>query len=552
MSLWYINAHRSVVARCVSLLRAHTKHSTSLLSMPSSTSAVRTSSTVAASPPSGGTATSALINSSTTYERVLTQKNGINSHVVQAEYAVRGVIPVRAQQIKLALNNAQHKFPFERVTFCNIGNPQSLQQNPITFIRQTLAAVVCPQLLQDEHILKTWPQDVIQRAKQILYSGNGVGAYSHSKGVPAIRKRVANAIQQRDGGIACDPECLYLTNGASEGVKLMLNLIVREPDDAVLIPIPQYPLYSATMTLLNGTQVGYYLDESNGWALCVDELSARLQQARENGKNVRAIVIINPGNPTGQVLGRDNLERIVTFCEQNRLVILADEVYQKNVYTHDKPFISFKRVVCEMNSPVELASFHSVSKGVIGECGLRGGYMEVHNMDAFALDMIYKMMSVSLCANVPGQIAVDLMMHPPKRGEPSYEQYERETVSIYESLKRRANKLSEALNNIQGIECNDSEGAMYLFPKIHLPQGAFEEARRRGWENADTFYCMQLLEATGICVVPGCGFGQKAGTLHFRTTFLPPEEQIDDVVHKMRVFHEQFCRRFENAQTTER
>lgn len=464
--------------------------------------------------------------------------DGISSTVCKAEYAVRGPLVIRADEIENEINSSTKKFPFEKLVRCNIGNPQALKQKPITFIREVIAGTICP----NEMILSSISKDAAERCATILEDIGSMGAYSHSKGVPAIRKRIAKALQVRDDA-PCDAECLFLTNGASEGVKVILTMLIRSSQDGVLIPIPQYPLYSATMTLLGGKQVDYFLNESNSWELDLDQLEANLNKARQDGVNVRAIVVINPGNPTGQTLTRKNMEELVKFCELHNLMILADEVYQVNVYEPTKPFVSFKKVIYEMKSPVQLASFHSISKGVIGECGLRGGFLEVHNLPKQSVDMVYKMMSISLCANLPGQVAVDVMMTPPSVSDPSYEKYVDESSEILQSLKRRAVKLGNALNKFEGVECNLAQGAMYLFPRISIPPRAVEFAKRQGVA-PDAFYCMQLLEETGIVVVPGSGFGQVEGTWHFRTTILPPEDEIDQVVEKMGEFHDNFLRRF--------
>jgi len=191
----------------------------------------------------------------------------------------------------------------------------------------------------------------------------------------------------------------------------------------------------------------------------------------------------------------------------------------------------------------ELASFHSVSKGFLGECGKRGGYMELVGIDAGVKAEIYKISSIGLCPNVPGQIVVDLMVKPPRHGEDSYAVYQQERDTILQSLKRRANLLTNALNNLEGITCNPAEGAMYAFPQIRLPPKAVQAARAAS-KAPDAFYCIQLLDRTGVCVVPGSGFGQRDGTWHFRTTFLPSEEKIESVVKLMAQFHEEFMNKY--------
>jgi alanine transaminase len=249
-------------------------------------------------------------------------------------------------------------------------------------------------------------------------------------------------------------------------------------------------------------------------------LETAIAKAKSDGVNPRSLVVINPGNPTGGCLPEDVMKDIVRFCEKENLVLIADEVYQTNIYTHDKPFHSFKKVVCDLKSPIELVSLHSVSKGMIGECGHRGGYFELHNFDTLVEQQIYKLASINLCPPITGQIVVDLMVNPPKQGEESYKSFEAEFNDIYEGLRSRALSLKEAFSKMQGVECQSPEGAMYLFPRlVDIPEKAVkaaEEAKKQ----VDEYYCMRMLEAVGVCVIPGSGFGQKEDTWHYRTTFL--------------------------------
>ena len=312
-----------------------------------------------------------------------------------------------------------------------------------------------------------------------------------------------------------------------------------------MIPIPQYPLYSASIPLYGGSQINYYLDESKAWGLDISELQNSFTSAKSKGLHPRGLVIINPGNPTGQSLEVANMKEIVQFCHESKILLMADEVYQVNAYS--KPWTSFKKVVRDMGDKYknfEMMSFHSVSKGVIGECGKRGGYVEMIGIHPSVKDEIYKLASVSLCSNVVGQVVVDLMVNPPKQGEESYKLYKEETEKIFNSLKRRAKFLHENLNKLEGVTCNEAEGSMYLFPQIRLPKRAVEEAKKQG-RAADVLYCIELLETTGICVVPGSGFGQRDGTYHFRTTFLPPEDKFEGVVQRMAKFHSNFMKKYQ-------
>lgn len=162
----------------------------------------------------------------------------------------------------------------------------------------------------------------------------------------------------------------------------------------------------------------------------LDELTQRLKEARQNGTEVRAIAVINPGNPTGQVLTESSIRDILSFAHREGLVVLADEVYQANIYKPELPFVSFKKVLKSMpecRDSLELASFHSLSKGVLGECGRRGGYMELVNFDKSVREQLLKRASINLCSNVAAQVMVGMMCRPPKAGEPSYELYKKET-----------------------------------------------------------------------------------------------------------------------------
>lgn len=296
--------------------------------------------------------------------------------------------------------------------------------------------------------------------------------------------------------------------------------------------------------MLNGTLVPYYLDESRSWGLSVADLDSQLRAAKESGVEVRALVVINPGNPTGQLLDEDNMRDIARWCRDANVCLMADEVYQENVWKPEGKFVSFRKVAYDNKlfdgeNPLQLVSFHSVSKGFFGECGLRGGYMELLGFEDGVRQELLKLASISLCSNSIGQVTTGLMVRPPMPGEASYAEFAAEREAILSSMKRRAVKLSALLNKLEGVSCNAIDGAMYAFPTITLPKKACDAARAAGVE-PDALYCMKLLERTGIVVVPGSGFGQKEGTLHFRTTMLPPEDQIDNVVRLLSKFHAEF------------
>jgi len=465
----------------------------------------------------------------------------LSDSVRAAQYAVRGELVIKAENYKNRLLAGDKSLPFDKLSFCNIGNPHELGQKPVTFFRQVIALAHYPDLMTNPITAAAFPPDAIARAQKYLGSMSSTGAYSHSKGIKVFRDEVAQFIKRRDG-YEVDAENLFLTNGASSAVSLVLQMLIKNKGDAVLTPIPQYPLYSATLQLLQGELTGYYLDESNGWTLTVNELETRYNEAVAKGHNPKAITIINPGNPTGQCLKYDTIKDIVKWSEGKNLVILADEVYQENIYS-TTPFVSFFKVANDIKSTVPIVSFHSASKGVVGECGARGGYGHWHNFPKEILDEAYKMSSISLCSNITGQMMMGLICNPPQEGEPSFAQYKAETQGQLESLQRRAKKLGEALNKLEGVSCQPIEGAMYAFPTVTLSVKANEAAKAMG-KTPDTMYALSLLDETGIVCVPRAGFKQVPGTLHYRTTILPSEEAMDGVIEKMNVFHQQFMDKY--------
>ncbi|KAB0796933.1 hypothetical protein PPYR_10994 [Photinus pyralis] len=469
--------------------------------------------------------------------------DNLNPNVKIMEYAVRGPIVIRATQIAKELQQGVKK-PFTEVITANIGDCHAMGQVPITFIRQVLSSVLYPPLLDDPSI----PDDAKQRARDILKAARGsVGCYTDSTGLELIRRHVAEFIERRDG-YPSDWQNILLCGGASDGIKNFLKLFictVNGKPPGVMIPIPQYPLYSASLAEMGITQIGYYLNEAKNWALD----GAELERALEENKKCcipKCIVVINPGNPTGQVLTKENIQEIIKFAHKHSLFILADEVYQHNVYAEGSEFFSFKKVLMEMGEPyssMELVSFMSCSKGYMGECGLRGGYAEVINMCPQVKVNYLKSVSAMLCSTVIGQACMDTVVNPPRKGEPSYEMYMKERQAVLDSLNIRAKMVVDAFNSFEGFSCNPVQGAMYAFPRITLPPKAIEAAKKAN-QHPDVFYAFQLLERTGICIVPGSGFGQQPGTFHFRTTILPQPEKLKAMLEKFRNFHLEFVEEY--------
>ncbi|KAF9697866.1 hypothetical protein EKO04_004530 [Ascochyta lentis] len=480
-------------------------------------------------------------------ETVLTLDN-INPHVRAAKYAVRGELAVKSEQYRAKLAKGEGKdLPFDTVIAANIGNPQQLDQKPITFFRQVASLLENPLLLEHEDLLTAslgYQKDVVQRARKLLKEVSSVGAYSQSQGAPGIRQSVAEYIERRDG-YPSTFENVYLSNGASSGVNTLLHVICANPQTGIMVPIPQYPLYTATLSVLDARCVPYYLDEAANWGTSMAAIQESYDKAKSEGTDVKAICIINPGNPTGASLPADDIQSVLKFAAKNKLVVIADEVYQTNVFIGE--FISFKKALRDLQkaSPgeydhIELASLHSISKGMVGECGHRGGYFELVGFHPEVAAEIYKFISIQLCPPVLGQCIVEMMVNPPKEGEPSYALYKQEYDGIFAGLKKRAYALYEAFKKMEGVEVGEPQGSMYLFPTITLPERALAQAKKED-RAPDEFYCFRMLDATGVCTVAGTGFGQKEGSFHFRTTFLAPGT---DWTERLVKFHEDFMKEF--------
>uniref|UniRef100_A0AAR2KIS9 alanine transaminase n=1 Tax=Pygocentrus nattereri TaxID=42514 RepID=A0AAR2KIS9_PYGNA len=476
-------------------------------------------------------------------EKTLTMET-LNPQVKAVEYAVRGPIVIKAGEIERILQEGGKK-PFTEVIKANIGDAHAMGQQPITFLRQVVALCTFPELLDSP----SFPEDAKRRAQRILQGcgGRSLGSYSASQGVDCIRQDIAAYIEQRDQGVPSNWENIFLTTGASDGIVSILRLLVSGEGRArtgVMIPIPQYPLYSAAIAELGAVQVNYYLDEDNCWALDVHELHRAYQAAKQHCQP-RVLCIINPGNPTGQVQSKKCIEDVLHFAYEENLFVMADEVYQENVYAPDCEFHSFKKVLYEMGpeyfNSVELASFHSTSKGYTGECGFRGGFMEIVNLDPEVKAQLVKLLSVRLCPPVAGQAAMDVIVNPPQPDEPSFAQFHKEKASVLGALADKAKLTEQILSAVPGIKCNPVQGAMYAFPQIFIPPRAVEEAKALGMQ-PDMLYCLRLLEETGICVVPGSGFGQREGTYHFRMTILPSPEKLKVLLEKVRDFHIKFLK----------
>lgn len=434
----------------------------------------------------------------------------INPRLAQAKYAVRGELPNRAMELE-----KQGK----KIHWLNIGNPIAVGQKYFEYNRKRLAKFIL--------------EGVTDASSNIPVN---LGSYTESQGLKFIRKAVAEFISERDE-MTSNEDDIFLSDGASKAIENVLQVMVSDENDSLLTPIPQYPLYSATIQILGGHIQGYFLDEQNNWAISPEELERSYNESIALGKKPLAVIVINPNNPTGSVLSEANILEIIKFAKAKGLVILADEVYQNNVYDEIKRFHSFAKVAEKNNIIVPIASFHSASKGLFGECGFRGGYVEIRNFDEEFSAQLIKKFSIGLCANSIGQVTVYNLVKPPIETDEDFEIYNETKNSIFNDLKLKSELLYNEINTIPFLSMVRPSGAMYAFVKvdsaiIKSDQSAIEAERE---------FCLNLLEKTGICVVPGNGFLQKEGEMHFRMTILPRMEELVEVIEKLRGFCEGFC-----------
>lgn len=287
---------------------------------------------------------------------------------------------------------------------------------------------------------------------------------------------------------------VFVTSGASEAIDLAISALAN-PGDNVLAPSPGYPLYGAVFAKLGVENRPYYLDESNAWQPDVDDIAAKIDA------RTRAIVLINPNNPTGSVATRETLERLVELAVRHNLVILSDEIYDKLMFDGRR-----HESTAALSTELKAVTFNGLSKAYLVP-GFRIGWGVVSGPAAEMreyCEAIQKMERARLSANHPEQYAI----------KPALEGPQDHLKSVMEKLSRRRELTVSRLNAIPGISCVAPAGAFYAFPRIDLGL-------------ADQAFVERVIRETGVVIVPGSGFGQRPGTEHFRVVFLPPEPILE-------------------------
>ncbi|CAH2286271.1 alanine aminotransferase 2-like [Pelobates cultripes] len=441
----------------------------------------------------------------------------LSTSITNINVPILGSVTQRAMDIKREIEEGKQK-PFKEIIFCHFGDLHAMGQKPCTFLRQVMALCMYPALLDNSE----FPEDTKRKARSILQTleNGSVGSYNEFYSWETLPQRIAHFIQRRDGGIPCDPKNVVVSSGATAAIVSVLTMVVNEDEPlrtGIMLSVPQYPVYVDTIMLSAAVKVEYNLDEENGWSLNVDNIRQSLYKARTHC-NPKVLCVMNPGNPTGRVESRECIEDVIRLAAEENLLLFVDEVCQENIFGLGATFHSFKKVLFEIgprySQQIQLVSVNSVSKGVSGECGLRCGYIEFVNIDPAVFQKLFTLKSFAV-PNVIGMLAMDIMMDPPQPADPSYKTFMEEKKAVLSALAENAKLTEEILNQAPGIHCNPIQGAMYAFPRIHIPERAVKLAQTQGLE-PDNMFCHHLLEETGIALAPGSCFGQVKDTYHIR------------------------------------
>ena len=350
------------------------------------------------------------------------------------------------------------------------------------------------------------PPHLVEAVERALRDNQN--AYTPSPGILAAREAVAADFSSR--GVEMTPDRVVLTAGTSEGIELALGALV-DPGDEVLVPVPTYPLYTAVLAKLDAKAVFYRTDPARGWAADLDHIRSLISP------RTRALVMIDPNNPTGAVYSSEVRRALVELADRRNIVLLADEVYGDLAYAGAVPPVA----AFEPDAPI--ISFSSLSKGYLAP-GWRAGWMAVGRSERLnpALAAILKLADGRLCSNGPMQHAVTAAL----TGDRSH------LVSLRAALEARARVTSDALNAIEGMTCVPPTAAFYAMPQVALPPGRTDED-----------YVLALLRATGVLCVYGSGFGLPKDGGFMRVVFLASPDELASIYADIASFTGDYLRR---------
>ena len=359
------------------------------------------------------------------------------------------------------------------------------------------------------------PEEVMQDMIRNLPSSAG---YSDSKGVFAARKAVMHYTQQQGiEGVTLDD--IYLGNGASELIVMATNALLDEGDE-LLVPMPDYPLWTAATSLSGGKPVHYHCDEEDGWLPSLADIRAKITP------RTRGIAVINPNNPTGVLYPDDLLRGIVAIAREHNLVLLVDEVYDKVLYDGAK-----HTALGSLSEDVLTLTFNSLSKSY-RSCGYRAGWLVVSGDKKPAKDYIDGLNMLSnmrLCANVPGQWAIQTALG-------GYQSIN-DLVCEGGRLRKQRDLAYELITAIPGVTCVKPRAALYMFPRLDPAVYPIKD---------DQQFFLELLQETKVMLVQGTGFNWGAPD-HFRIVFLPHEDDLREAIGRVAKFLEQYRKRSQLA-----
>jgi alanine-synthesizing transaminase len=355
------------------------------------------------------------------------------------------------------------------------------------------------------------PEEIQQDMIRNLPASAG---YSDSKGIFGARKAVMHETQKQGiKGVTLDD--IYLGNGASELIVMATNGLLNNGDE-LLLPAPDYPLWTAAVSLSGGTPVHYLCDEANGWTPNIDDIRAKITQ------HTKGIVVINPNNPTGALYSDELLLQIIELARKHGLIIFADEVYDKVLYDGVK-----HTPIASLSEDVLTLTFNSLSKSY-RSCGYRAGWMVVSGDKKPAADYIEGLNMLSnmrLCANVPGQWAIQTALG-------GYQSIN-DLVGEGGRLRKQRDLAYELISQIPGVSCVKPHAALYMFPRLDPKVYPIKD---------DQQFFLELLQETKVMLVQGTGFNWPSAD-HFRIVFLPHEDDLREAISRIAKFLENYRNR---------
>ncbi|TSE20448.1 Glutamate-pyruvate aminotransferase AlaA [Tepidimonas alkaliphilus] len=356
------------------------------------------------------------------------------------------------------------------------------------------------------------PDEIVQDMIRNLPQAAG---YTDSKGLFAPRKAIVHYTQEkRIAGVTVDD--VYLGNGASELITMSMNALLNAGDE-ILVPAPDYPLWTASVSLSGGTPVHYLCDEANGWIPDLDDM------ARKITPRTKGIVVINPNNPTGALYPVEVLQAIVELARRHGLIVFADEIYDKVLYDGN-----VHTSIASLADDILFVTFNGLSKNY-RSCGYRAGWMIVSGDKRRAKDYIEglnMLASMRLCANTPGQLAIQTALG-------GYQSIN-DLVAPGGRLCRQRDLAHRLLTEIPGVSCVKPKAALYMFPRLDPKIYPIED---------DQQFAYDLLAEEKVLIVQGTGFNYPTPD-HFRLVFLPHEDDLAEAIGRIARFLGHLRRRY--------